>query len=196
MLVCDEEYELFEIFSQDQIYQKRPKVCTVCGRTVVFCIWKSLPSTASWKYCLDCQDDNLPEWHLDWNNHLTSHGVVLPLSLRNHLSTMSSKNAACKIPYFCLSISIEQRTHNNQNIYKYDEPVQRTTVFNSDFDSTMSPSHKGTQDVSSSLHNDPLESPSNPDDLNNQVLDESMNTVDPCLEITNNTELLITETVV
>jgi hypothetical protein len=59
----------------------------------------------------------------------------------------------------------------------------------------MSPSHQGTQDVSFSPHNDPLDPPTNPDDLNNQVLDESMNTKDPCLEITNNTELLIIETI-
>jgi hypothetical protein len=108
---------------------------------------------------------------------------------------MCSKNAACEIPYFPLSISIEQRKHNNQNIYKSDEPLQTTTVFHSDFDSTMSPSHQGTQDVSFSPHNDTLELPTNPDDLNYQVLDESINTKDPGLEITNNTELLITETI-
>jgi hypothetical protein len=55
----------------------------------------------------------------------------------------------------------------------------------------MSPSHQGTQDVSFSPHNDTLELPTNPDDLNYQVLDESINTKDPGLEITNNTELLI-----
>jgi hypothetical protein len=26
---CDEEYELVDIFSQDQIYQKRAKVCII-----------------------------------------------------------------------------------------------------------------------------------------------------------------------
>ena len=97
-------------------------------RTVACCIWKSSTSSAAfWKYCLDCQDDNFPEWHLDWNNYLTSLGVVLSLSLRNHLSTMCSKNAACEIPYFPLTISIEQRKHNNQNIYKSDEPIQKTS---------------------------------------------------------------------
>jgi hypothetical protein len=59
----------------------------------------------------------------------------------------------------------------------------------------MSPPCQGTQDVSFSPHNDPLESPSNPDGFNNQVLDESINAEDPCLEITDNTELLINETV-
>ena len=103
MSSCDEEYELVEIFSQDQIDQKRAKVCTVCGRTVACCIWKSTASVASWKYCLDCQDDNFPEWHLEWNNYLSSRGIELSLSFMNHISRKCSKSEAFEIRYFPLS---------------------------------------------------------------------------------------------
>ncbi len=183
MSYCDEEYELVEIFSQDQIDQKRAKVCTVCGRTVACCIWKSTASVASWKYCLDCQDDNFPEWHLEWNNYLSSRGIELSLSFRNHISRKCSKSEAFEIPYFPLSSSIYQRTKNDQSILKSDGLLQTKSVNKSDF--TIPPSYHEPQDDLFSPHNDPLESPT--------YLEEVINAEDHFLETTDNTEPLISE---
>jgi hypothetical protein len=36
-----EQYELREFFSPEQINEKRAKLCTVCGRTIACCVWKS-----------------------------------------------------------------------------------------------------------------------------------------------------------
>ena len=95
----DEQYELAEIFSYNQINQKRAKVCSVCGRTIACCRWIGTVSGSSWKYCLDCQDDHFEDWRLEWNNYIIAKCVSLSLEERHGMSERCSK-IAFEVPLF------------------------------------------------------------------------------------------------
>ena len=64
----DDQYDLIGIYLIEEITNKRAKNCMVCGRNRACCVWRSTRGGPMWKYCLDCQDDNFPEWHFDWNS--------------------------------------------------------------------------------------------------------------------------------
>ena len=131
----DEQYELAEIFSYNQINQKRAKVCSVCGRTIACCRWIGTVSGSSWKYCLDCQDDHFEDWRLEWNNYIIAKCVSLSLEERHGMSERCSK-IAFEVPLFPFPPRDTQDEEDNMS-----EDTQMDRI---DVDSSFSP------------HNDPV----------------------------------------
>ena len=105
-----EQYELKEIFSPEMINQRRAKLCTVCGRTVACCVWKSTIGFSCWKYCLDCQDDNFPDWRYEWNSFLSSCGVSLSQDQIAEIVARCSKNLTFEMPEFPLLSASDDST--------------------------------------------------------------------------------------
>ena len=96
-----EEYELKEIFTHEQISQKRAKLCTVCARRVACCVWKSIVGCSSWKNSLDCQDDNFPDWQCEWNSFLAGSDI----SWSSDIIAKCSKNKCFVMPIFPLNLA-------------------------------------------------------------------------------------------
>lgn len=105
----DEQYELVEIFSEEQIKEKRAKKCNVCGRRVACCFWKSTASNVTWKYCLDCQEDHFPEWIPEWNNFIIATQQFLSNGQIDAMITKCSASEKFAIPSFPLLGSATQK---------------------------------------------------------------------------------------
>ena len=105
----DEQYEFVEIFTEEQIKEKRAKKCSVCGRRVACCFWKSTAFNVTWKYCLDCQEDHFPEWIPEWNNFVIATQQLLSNGQIDAMITKCSASEKFVIPSFPLLGSATQK---------------------------------------------------------------------------------------
>jgi hypothetical protein len=152
--VQKEEYELAEIFSSGQINQKRAKVCSVCGRTIACCLWKSTLSGSVWKYCLDCQDEHFIEWSLEWHNYFLANSICLSPEDRNIMTKQCSKTDF-KVPSFPFPL------RDCQDHQPIDDDMSDHT-----------PTNPIGGDVSFSPHNDYISSPQREEDIVQSINDE------------------------
>lgn len=151
-----EQYELKEIFSPEMINQRRAKLCTVCGRTVACCVWKSTIGFSCWKYCLDCQDDNFPDWRYEWNSFLSSCGVSLSQDQIAEIVARCSKNLTFEMPEFPL-LSASDDSTCQINYPSVTDEIDRLSMLEDPYSSSL----PALSDITFSPHNDPIGSPTN-----------------------------------